>query len=49
MGNTSGSEFGAVMIRTDKQLFFAGDIVQGFYMIYFRKYIFKCDKIRLSW
>ncbi|CAD8188088.1 unnamed protein product [Paramecium octaurelia] len=29
MGNKSGSEFGGIMIRTEKQLYFAGDVVQG--------------------
>ena len=29
MGNTSGAEYGGIMIRTDKPLYFAGDIVTG--------------------
>lgn len=29
MGNKSGSEFGGIMIRTEKSLYFAGDIVKG--------------------
>lgn len=29
MGNTSGSEYGGIMIRTEKQLYFAGDVVKG--------------------
>ncbi|CAD8109170.1 unnamed protein product [Paramecium primaurelia] len=29
MGNKSGSEFGGIMIRTEKSLYFAGDVVKG--------------------
>lgn len=29
MGNTSGSEFGGIMVRTEKLVYFAGDIVSG--------------------
>ncbi|CAD8174482.1 unnamed protein product [Paramecium octaurelia] len=29
MGNKSGSEFGSMMIRTEKSVYFAGDVVKG--------------------
>lgn len=29
MGNKSGSEFGGIMIRTEKMVYYAGDVVKG--------------------
>lgn len=49
MGNKSGSEFGGIMIRTEKSLYFAGDVVKGKIKQKFRKYIPSYNKTRISW
>ncbi|CAK71498.1 unnamed protein product (macronuclear) [Paramecium tetraurelia] len=48
MGNKSGSEFGGIMIRTEKQLYFAGDIVQGNIYLHIIKQGFCGKEVKLT-
>ncbi|CAD8144075.1 unnamed protein product [Paramecium octaurelia] len=48
MGNKSGSEFCGIMIRTEKQLYFAGDVVQGNIYLHIIKEGFRGKEVKLT-